>query len=139
MWAMVPNATGTDMITSELGEIRDESKPPDEMRLVSDLWAVGIADSVPMLVEEPENIPFDKPIQYKISNRSAPSKILTINTIAKLKFILKPPRVSRKGYHRVTLNRNLERNIEDMLSLLCLFLTHGRWIEASRYVAVTKD
>ena len=139
MWAMVPNVTGTNMITSKLGEIRDESKPPDEMRLVSDLWAVGIADSVPMLVEEPENIPFDKPIQYKISNQSAPSKILTINTIAKLKFILKPPRVSRKGYHRVTLNRNLERNIEDMLSLLRLFLTHGRWIEASRYVAVTKD
>ena len=138
MWAIVPDATGTDMTTPKLGKSRDESKPPDEMRLVSDLWAVGIPDFDSMSVEEPENIPFNKPVQYKVSNRSAPTKIPTINAIAKLKFILKPPRASGKGYRRAILNRNLETSIEDMLSLLHAFLAHGRWVKTSQYIAEIK-
>ena len=69
MWVMVPNVTGTDETTLKPGKSRDKSEPPDEMRLVSDVWAVGIPDFNPTkLVEEPENIPFNKPIQYKVSN-----------------------------------------------------------------------
>ena len=138
MWAMVPNATGTDVTTPKPGKSRDESKPPDEMRLVSNLWMVGIPGFDPMLVEEPENIPINKPVQYKVSNRSAPMKIPTINAIAKLKFILKPPRASGKGYRRAMLNHNLKTSVEDMLSLLHAFYAHGRWVKTSRYIAETK-
>jgi hypothetical protein len=139
MWAMVPNATGADVTISKARKNREGLfQPPDEMKLVSDLWTVGIPDFDPMLVEEPENIPFDKPIQYRIPNRSAPLKIPTINAIANLKLILKPPRATGKGYRRVTLNHNLKTSIKDMLLLLHAFLTHGRWVKTSQYVAVTK-
>ena len=132
MWAMVPNAmAGTDVITSKPGESRDESKPPDEMKLVSDLSAAGFLDFNRTLVDESENLPFNKLVQCRPSNRSTPSKISAINAITNLELILRPPRASGKGYRRAMLNRNLETRIQDMLSLLRLFLPHSQFVKAS--------
>ena len=136
---MGPNSTGTDVIILKRGESRDDSKPPDEMKLVSDLSVIRIPDPNCMSVDEPENIPLNKLIQYRPSNRSAsPSKISATNAIANLKLILRPPRASGKGYRRATLNHNLETQIQDMLSLLRLFLPESQWVKASLQVAVTK-
>ena len=120
MRAMVPNATGIDVINSKLGESRDKSKPPDEMKLVSDLLATGILDFNCTLVDRSENMPLNNPVQYRPSNRSAPLKISATNAITNLELILRPLRMSGKGYCRATLNRNLETRIQDMLSLLRL-------------------
>jgi hypothetical protein len=137
MWAMVPDAAES-MAIPEAGKSRDESEPPDEMKLISDLWATGIPDFDPMLAEGPANFPFSESTPRQIPIRSAPSKISVMDAIVNLEFILRPPRLSGKGYRRVRLNQNLQTRIEDMLSALRLFLTHGQWIEASQQTAVAR-
>jgi hypothetical protein len=135
MWAMVPD-TAVLMTMPEVEESQDTVEPLGEMKLISDLWATGIPDFDPMPVGEPANI--DNPTPYRVSNRSAPSKISAMNAIITLQFILKTPRQSGRGYCRMKLNHNLKTRIEDMLSVLCLFLTHEQWVEASQQVAVAK-
>jgi hypothetical protein len=112
---------------------------PGKMKLISDLWATGIPDFDPMPVKEPSGIPFNEPIQYQISIQFAPLKISAIYVVLALEFILKPLGPSRKAYQRAKLNYNLQAQIEDMLSVLRLFLTHGQWIKASQQVTVAKS
>lgn len=64
MRTVVPDARDTNTVIPEMGESQDESEPPDEMKLVSDIWAVGIPHFDCMLADQSENLPFDKPIQY---------------------------------------------------------------------------
>ena len=134
---MVPDVVES-MIIPEEGESRDESEPPDEMKLISDLWSTGIPDFDPMPANEATNIPLDDHILHRMSIRSAPSKILAMSAVADLEFILRPLRISGKGYRRAKLNQNLQTRVEDMLSVLRLFLTNDQWIEASQQIAVAK-
>ena len=126
------------MVILEAGGSWDKSEPPNEMKLISDLWATGIPDSNPMPVDELTNIPFNEPIPHQISIQSALSKISAMNAVVNIGFILRPPRLSGKGCHWARLNQNLQTWIEDMLLVLCLFLTHEQWIKASQQVVVTK-
>ena len=134
---MVPDVVES-MIIPEEGESRDESEPPDEMKLISDLWSTGIPDFDPMPANEATNIPLDDHIPHRMSIRSAPSKISAMSAVADLEFILRPLRISGKGYRRAKLNQNLQTRVEDMLSVLRLFLTNDQWIEASQQIAVAK-
>lgn len=136
MWAMIPEGSDSAIAVDE--EDHDGSEPPEEMKLISDLWAAGIPDFDPMSAEEPGNIPVDDHTPYKPSNRTAPSKISAMQAIITLEVILRPPRSSGRGYRRARLNHNLQSRIEDMLSVLRLFLLHEQWVEASHQIAVAK-
>lgn len=133
MWAMIPEVSKLTIAFD--AEDRDKSEPPEEMKLISELWATGIPDFDPM---SGTDIPIDDPTPYRPSNRTAPSMALAMRTAATLEVILRPPRSSGKGHRRARLNYNLQSRIEDMLSVLRLFLSHEQWIEASRQVAVAK-
>ena len=126
------------MIISEEGESRDESEPPDEMKLIGDLQATGIPDFDPMPVNNATNISFDNSIPHQTFIRSSPSRVSATSAVMNLEFILRPPRLSGKGYRRAKLDQNLQTRIEDMLSVLHLFLTDNQWIKASQQTAVAK-
>jgi len=136
-WPTVPGVMES-MIISEEGESRDESEPPDEMKLISDLRATGIPDFDPMPANEATNIPFDNGIPRQMSIRSSPSKVSAMSAVVNPEFILRPLRLSGKGYRRARLDQNLQTRIEDMLSVLRLFLTGDQWIEASQQTAVAQ-
>jgi hypothetical protein len=137
MWAMVPDLE-VPTTMPEMGESQDVLEPLEEMKLISDLWATGIPDFDPMPMPAGEPANPDEFAAYQVPVRSAPSKISAMNAIVSLEFILRPPRPSGRGYRKAKLNYNLQTRVEDMLSVLRLFLAHEQWLEASEQVAVAK-
>ena len=133
IWATIPEVP-EPVIASDV-EDRNKSEPPEEMKLISELWATGIPDFDPM---SGTDVSVDDPTPYRPSNRTAPSKASAMRAGATLKAILRPPRLSGKGHRQARLNYSLQTRIEDMLSVLRLFLSHGQWVEASHQVAVAK-
>ena len=107
------------------------------MKLISDLWATGIPNFDPMLTKEPTNMSFNE-LTPQMIIRPPPSNVLVMDAVSHLESILRPPRLSGNGYRRTRLNHNLQTRLEDMVSVLRVFLTGEQWVKVSQQVAVAK-
>ena len=110
---------------------KNGSEPP-EMKLFSSLSADLDFNTLSML--EPQ-LPGAFP---GTADHSAPSRTAAISAIHNIDEILRPPRGTGHGHKHANLNSILRICLEDMLSVLHLFLRHGEWMEDSEEVACTK-
>jgi hypothetical protein len=99
------------------------------MKLFSNLWDTLDFDPFPgPKLPLPRNFP-------GFADRSAPSHAAAISAIHNIDAILRPPRGTGHGYKHPNLNSALKFRLEDMQSVLHLFVKHGEWMEDSEEIA----
>ena len=136
LWATAPDVAPerSSSVPADSGHHRfgGSGSEPLEMKLFSDLWTDQTPDFDPCFPSEPQ-LPSGFP---GTANRSPPSHHAAIGAINDIQAILWPPRTTGRGYQLVTLNCTLKSRLEDMQSVLHLFVKHGEWMVDSEQVVI---